>query len=145
MMQWTGWIGPALGIVLVTATKVGPPPVILDLGPMQPTPAPTPKEAQRKRLITVITVQNTAAGDSVMSFEATEVADEGQGKSHTLAAKTYQLADDKPELQELRTRITEQVRVLEREMLKYVEKAGPPKEHVPLSPSQQQPGAAQHR
>lgn len=133
-MQWTGWIGLALGMVMVSA-KVGPPPVILDLGPVQPTPAPTPKEAERKRLITTITVQNTAAGESVVSFEATDFADERKGKTRTIAAKSYSLAEEKPELNELRGRIMEHVRDLEREMLLYVEKAGPPKERAPISPA----------
>ena len=73
-MQWTAWI-VALGMVTATAGKVGPPPVILDLGPVMPTPAPTPKAAQKKRLITTITVQNTAEGETVVTFEATDVAD----------------------------------------------------------------------
>jgi len=131
-MQWTAWIGLALGVVMATSAKVGPPPVILELGPVVPTPAATPKPAARKRLISVITVQNAPNGETVVSFEATDIADEGGDKQHTLASKNYSLADEKPELQESRGRILQQIRELEREMLRYVEKAGPPKERAPI-------------
>ena len=138
-MLWTAWIGLAAGVVMAATPKPGPPPIILNLGPVVPTPAPTAKPAERKRLITVITVQNAAKGDTVASFEATDIADEGKEHTRTLASKTYSLADDKPELKELRERILLQIRDLERELLKYVEKAGPPKERAPLVP-QSQPG-----
>lgn len=138
-MLWTAWIGLAVGTVMVATPKPGPPPVILNLGPVVPTPAPTAKAAERKRLITVITVQNTAKGDTVVSFDATDIADEGKDHTRTLASKTYSLAEDKPELKELRERLLVQIRELERELLKYAEKAGPPKERAPLAP-QSRPG-----
>ena len=133
-MQWTAWIGLALGVVMAATPKPGPPPVILELGPVVPTPAPTPKSAQRKRLITVLTVQNSPKGETVASFEASDIADEGKDRTHTMASKTYSLADDNPELTELKQRIMQQIRDLERELLKYAEKAGPPKERAPLPP-----------
>jgi hypothetical protein len=133
-MLWTAWIGMALGVVLAATPKLGPPPVILELGPIVPTPAPTPKHAVRKRLITVITVQNSPNGDSVVSFEASDVSDEGKERVHTLASKTYSLADENPELNDLKQRILKEIRDLEREMLKFAEKAGPPKEREPLVP-----------
>jgi len=136
-MQWTHVIGAALGVVLVTGGKTSPPPVILDLGPVVPTPVPSPKAAEKKRLISTITVQNTAEGETVVSFEATDVADEGHGKIHTLASKRYSLAEEKPELTELRARVLAQVRDLERTLLEYAERAGPPKERAPLLPSEQ--------
>ena len=131
-MQWTGWIGLAAGLVAIVGSKLGPPPVILDLGPVTPTPAPTPKHAEKKRLITTITVQNSAGGESIISFEATDFADEGKDKTHVLASKSYSLADEKPELQESRDRIVEQIRALEHELLAYAEKAGPPKPRAPI-------------
>jgi hypothetical protein len=140
-MQLTAWIGLALGVVMVTATK-GPPPVILELGPVVPTPAPTATAAQRKRLITTITVQNSAEGETVVSFEATDVADEGHGKIRTLASKSYSLAEEKPGLKELRDQIMRQIRDLEREMLEFAERAGPPKERPPIGPSEMGPGGA---
>ena len=136
-MDLTGWIGLALGVVMVSAAKVGPPPVILDLGPVVATPAPTPKFERKKRLITTITVQNSPEGASVVSFEATDIADEGKGKFHTIAAKSYSLAEEKPELKEMRERIMRDLRGVEREMLEFAERAGPPKPREPV-----QPGAA---
>ena len=133
-MQWTAWIGLALGVVIAATPKPGPPPVILELGPIVPTPAPTAKSAQRKRLITVLTVQNSAKGETVASFEASDIADEGKDRTHTIASKTYSLADDNPDLNDLKQRIMIQIRDLERDLLKYAEKAGPPKERAPLPP-----------
>ncbi len=135
-MQLTTWIGVAMGVVMITAVK-GPPPVVLDLGPVVPTPAPTPRGGERKRLITTITVQNaTSQAETVVSFEATEIADEGHDKVRTVASKSYSLADDNPKLKEMSGKILRQVRELEREMLKYVEIAGPPKERAPLGPEE---------
>lgn len=136
-MQWTSWIGLALGLVMVSAAKLGPPPVMLDLGPVVPTPVPSPESAEKKRLITTITVQNSPEGESMVSFEATDVADQGKGKFRTLASKTYSLAEEKPELKDLRARIMQDLRGIEREMLDFAERAGPPKERALL-----QPGAA---
>jgi hypothetical protein len=140
-MSWTTWIGMATGIVMVVGSKIGPPPVVLDLGPVVPTPAATAKPAEKKRLITTITVQNSAEGESVVSFEATDVADEGgsksvadegSSKSHVIASKSYSFADQKPELKNLSDKIMEQIRKVERDMLEYAERAGPPKERPPV-------------
>jgi hypothetical protein len=140
-MQWRRWIGCAVVMARVTTaaatTKLKPPPVILDLGPVTPTPAPTPEAAEHQRLITTITVQNSADGESVVSFEATDVADKGHGKTYTIASKTYSLAEEKPKLKALRERILRQVRVLERQMLEYAQKAGPPKPPERLNPAEQ--------
>lgn len=133
-MQWTAWIGLALGVVMAATPKPARPPVILELGPVVPTPVPTFKHATRKRLITTITVRNSPNGESVISFEATDFADEGEERVRTLASKTYSLSDEKPELNELRERILQQIRDLEREMLTWAEKAGPPKERAPMPP-----------
>ena len=141
--MWTSWLGLGLGLVMVTTTKLGPPPVILDLGPVQPTPAPTPKHAEHKRLITTITVQNGEDGESAVSFEATDFADEGKDKTRVIASKTYSLSEEKPKLKVLRRKIMEQVRDLEHEMLEYVQKAGPPKPRAPINPLEQAPSAGQ--
>jgi hypothetical protein len=133
-MQWNGLIGLALG-VLAASTQIGPPPVVLDLGPIKPTPAPTAKRAEKKRLISTITVQNSANGDSVISFEATDVADEGTEKLPLVAARTYSMADadNAPEAtRETARRIVSQIRELEREMLHFAEQVGPPKPRQPL-------------
>jgi hypothetical protein len=144
-MQWTTWIGLAVGMVMVASPKVGPPPVMLELGPVVPTPAPTPVAASKKRLITTITVQNSAEGESVISFEATDVADQGDGKIRTLASKNYSLAEEDPKLRDLTGKIVRQIRDLERDMLSYAERAGPPKERAPIGPSESQPGSRQVR
>jgi hypothetical protein len=133
-MELTGWMGLALGVIMVSTAKVGTPPVILDIGPVVATPAPTPKSAERKRLITTITVQNSPEGESVISFEATDFADEGQGKLRTIASKTYSFAEEKPELRELSEQIIGQLRHLERDLLEFAERAGPPKERAPVGP-----------
>jgi hypothetical protein len=131
-MSWATWIGLATGVVMVVGSKIGPPPVILDMGPVVPTPAATPKHAEKRRLITTITVQNSPDGESVVSFEATDVADEGSGKTHTIASKAYSFADQKPELKPLSDKIMEQVRKIERDMLEYAQRAGPPKARAPI-------------
>jgi len=118
--------------VAFAGPKSEPPPVILDLGPLKPTPAPTPEAATRRRLITSITVQNSPSGETIVSFEATDVADEGNDKVRTIAAERYSLADEKPKLKPLSKGILRQIRVLEKEMLEYAEVAGPPKERAPL-------------
>jgi hypothetical protein len=133
-MQWTAWIGLAFGVVLVATPKPGPPPVILELGPVVPTPAPTPKSAQRKRLVTLVSIQNSPKGDTVASFEVTDFADEGKEHTRTLASKTYSLAEENPDVRDLKEQIFREIRGLERDMLKYAEKAGPPKERAPLVP-----------
>lgn len=135
-MEWTAWMGVALGVVMASSPKIGAPPVILDLGPVVATPAPTPKSAERKRLITTITVQNSPNGESVVTFEATDFADEGDGKTHTIAAKSYSLAQEKPELKDLSEEITRELRHLERDMLEFAERAGPPKPRAPIGPGE---------
>jgi len=131
-MSWTTWIAVATGIVMVVGNKMEPPPVILDLGPVVPTPAATPKKAEKKRLITTITVQNSPTGESLVSFEATDVADEGEDKTHTIASKSYSFGDQKAELKPLSEKITAQIRKLEQDMLEYAERAGPPKARAPI-------------
>lgn len=118
--------------VAFAGPKSEPPPVILDLGPLKPTPAPTPEAATRRRLITSITVQNSPDGETIVSFEATDVADEGKDKVRTIATERYSLADEKPKLKPMSKKILRQIRVLETEMLDYVQVAGPPKERPPV-------------
>jgi hypothetical protein len=120
----------AVGIAAVAVAD--PPPVMIDLGPVVPTPAPTPRKAERQRLITTITVQNVAGGESVISFEATDVASSGHGKYRTLAAARYSLSEESPKLKSLHKKIVEQIRRLERDMLDYVAIAGPPKDNQSL-------------
>ncbi|GIW45276.1 MAG: hypothetical protein KatS3mg077_2558 [Candidatus Binatia bacterium] len=136
------FVGLLWAAVAMGDSKLGPPPVILDLGPFEPTPAPTPAPAQKKRLITTFTVQNSPRGETVVTFEATEVAEEDGGKIRTIASKQYSLAEaeEKPELRPLAKKILEQLRALEGDLLDFVEKSGPPKPRAPL-----QGGAARPR
>ncbi|MCX8071193.1 MAG: hypothetical protein N3C12_01895 [Candidatus Binatia bacterium] len=131
-----GWLsGVVVVATAVAGTRLGPPPVVWNLGPFEPTPAPTPAPAQKKRLITTLTLQNSAAGDTVVTFEATEVAEDKDGKVRTLASKQYSLAEaeEKPELRPLALKILEQLRALEGDLLEFVEKSGPPKPRAPIS------------
>ncbi len=121
-----------LAVSVVGAGASDPPAVMLDLGPVVPTPAPTPEEATRRRLITTITVQNVAHGDSVISFEATDVADKGKDKFQTMAAARYSLTEAPPKLKALRSKIIAEIRDLERDLLEYAEIAGPPKDRPPV-------------
>lgn len=134
-MQWSGWIGLALGF-LAASTDFGPPPVVLDLGPVVPTPAPTPRHADRKRLISTITVQNSIKGETVVSFEAMDVAQESKERSPMIAARTYAISEAKesenPEAKKLANDIVGHIRELEKEMLRFAEVMGPPKEREPL-------------
>jgi hypothetical protein len=129
-----------LGALLVApgfarAGDVDPPPVILDLGPLKPTPAPTPKKADKKRLITTVTVKNSPDGDTIVSFEASDYADEGEDKFRLLASKSYAASEgeEKSALKPGADRILHLVRALEREMLEFVEISGPPVERPPIT------------
>lgn len=126
-----GWAATAMG-------QAGPGPVILELGPVQPTPPPTPRDADRLRLVSTITVQNNAEGESVVSFEVSDVSEEKKNdRIRPIAFKTYALSEDDikeaPEAaRPLANEIITRIRDLERIMLRYAEIAGPPKERKPL-------------
>jgi hypothetical protein len=131
-MQWIGLVG-VLATMMLAAAVDTPPPVILDLGPVLPTPAPTPEASVKKRLITTITVQNAPDGDSVINFEASDFAEVGEERFDLIAVQRYPVVvGEKPELQEQATRILLQIRELEREMLAFAEAAGPPKPPAPV-------------
>lgn len=137
-MQVGTWVALSLALFAVSGTRLGPPPVVLDLGLLEPTPVPTPAQAQKKRLITTLTLQNSPKGDTVVTFEATDVVEEEGGTFRTFASKQYSLAEaqEKPELKPLARQIVEQIRVLEGELLDYVEKAGAPKPRAPMTGGQ---------
>lgn len=123
-------------LIGVSPALAGPhdqPPVMLDLGPVVATPAPTPEAETRRRLVTTLTVQNSAQGESQISFEALDVADQGKGKFRTIASKRYHLQDDREKLQALRKKIVGEIRALEHDLLDYAQVAGPPKERKPLT------------
>ena len=107
-----------------------PGPVIQELGPVVPTPQPSPKVERHIRLISSLTLGNQPDGDSVITFEATDFGVSGSGdetKYRTIATQQYSLIEPKPEARELRDEILRKLRDLESDMLRYVEITGPPR------------------
>lgn len=123
-----------IGLALLTGAVLAkePPPVIQELGPVLPTPAPSPERAQRIRMITAFTLQNRPDGDSIISFEASDLArvrsEEGKEGYKVMAVELYSLAVPKKEARVIRDRIMREIRELERDLLEYVETVGPPRE-----------------
>lgn len=112
------------------AIAAQPGPVIEELGPVVPTPQPSPRPERHIRLISSLTLGNRPDGESVITFEATDFGVSGTGedtKYRTIATEQYSLVDPKPEARELRDDILRKLRELESEMLRYVEIAGPPR------------------
>jgi hypothetical protein len=112
-----------------------PGPVIQELGPVVPTPQPSPKSERHVRLITSLTLGNQPDGDSVIAFEAGDFGISGTGeetKYRTIASEQYTLIDPKPEARQLRDEILRKLRELERDMLRYVEITGPPRVRDPI-------------
>ena len=107
-----------------------PGPIIQDLGPVVPTPQPSPKAETHIRLISSLTVGNRPNGESVIAFEASDFAVSGKGDEEnfrTIATEQYTLVDPKPEARELRDQILRKLRELEQDMLRYVAVTGPPR------------------
>lgn len=131
----TGTLLTLIGVAPAWAGNAEPPPVILDLGPLKPTPAPTPKKADKKRLITTVTVKNSPDGDTIVSFEASDFAYEGEDKFRVLAVKNYATSEseENSSLKPSADRIMHLVRDLEREMLHFVDVSGPPVERPPIT------------
>jgi hypothetical protein len=145
--RWVLALSVAVVLLVGPTLAKDPRPVIQDLGPLVPTPAPSPVRAERIRLISSFTLQNKPDGDSIISFEATDFArvkgkkeEEEEGKKEekeesyrTLAVELYSLGTPKKEAREARARIMNKIRDLERELLGYVEIVGPPREREPLT------------
>ncbi len=108
------------------ASELGSP-VIERLGDVEPTPAPSPKVEERIRIIESITLQNTPDGKTVFTFQAADYAETESGTHRTLAIEQYSLIEPKPAARELRDEIVRKVRDLERDLLRFVEIAGPPR------------------
>jgi hypothetical protein len=107
-----------------------PGPVIEELGPVVPTPEPSPKAERHIRLISSLTVGNRPNGESVITFEATDFGVSGKGEDinyRTIASEQYALVDPKPEARQLRDEILRKLRELETDMLRFVEITGPPR------------------
>jgi len=127
------------GFLAGIALAKQPGPVIQNLGPVSPTPMPSPRHEEHIRLISSFTLNNKPTGETIVSFEATDFGVSGKGEDtryRTIATEQYSLVDTKkPELRELRDQITKQVRDLESELLKFVDVAGPPRAREPMSPA----------
>jgi hypothetical protein len=125
------------------ALAKGPGPVVRELGPMVPTPAPSPKSEGRIRMITSLTIQNKPDGDSVITFEATDFAradKKAENQYRILATQFYSLVEPKKkEASALADEIMVKIRDLEEDMLQYVEIVGPPRERQPVT--EQQPAS----
>lgn len=114
--------------VAIAAKQPGP--VIRRLGPVVPTPVPSPGFEEHIRLITSFTLGNKPDGDSVIAFEATDFGVSGKGdekKYRTIATEQYTLVEPKPEARALRDQLMREIRALEENLLRFVEIQGPPR------------------
>jgi hypothetical protein len=131
----------ALGFTLVASVLAAgiavaeqEPPVVLDLGPVVPTPAPSPKVEDKVRMITSFTMQNKPDGESIISFEATDFGRAKNDQHRMIATEIYTLVEPKKKkAKPLADDIVKKIRELERELLEYVEVVGPPRERVPIT------------
>ena len=124
------------GFVAGIAVAKQPGPVIQNLGPVVPTPVPSPKREEHIRLISSFTLGNKPDGESVIAFEATDygVSTSGDDKNYrTIATEQYSLVDPKPAAKALRDQLMVKIRDLESELLKFVEVSGPPRTREPLT------------
>jgi len=113
-----------------------PGPVIQELGPVVPTPVPSPQHEEHIRLISSFTLGNKPTGESVISFEATDygVSKSGEDKKYrTIAVEQYSLVEPKPQARELRDDIMRKIRDLESDLLRFVEVTGPPRVREPIN------------
>lgn len=120
--------GLALGYVVAEAA--GPPPVLKDLGQVNPTPVPTEKTYRKKRLISSISVQNSPEGETVITFEASDVGQTKDGKYRPIAAERYSLGEVKQQYLGQRDQILRDLRTLEEALLQYVQSVGGPRERL---------------
>src|SRR5262249_7240333 len=120
--------GLALGWVVADASS--PPPVLKDLGQVNPTPVPTEKDYREKRLITSLTLQNSPQGETVLTFEASDVGQARDGKFRPIASQRYSLGDVKAGQVAQRQLILRNLRGLEEALLGYVQMVGGPREHI---------------
>ncbi len=125
-----------LGFFAGMAIAKQPGPIIKNLGPVVPTPMPSPKREEHIRLISSFTLNNRPDGDSVISFEAADygVSQAGDEKKYrTIASEQYALVEPKPAARELRDQIMRKIRDLESDLLRYVEITGPPRVREPIT------------
>jgi hypothetical protein len=102
--------------------------VLEHLGRVDPTPLPTEKSYDRKRLITSLTIQNSPEGETIVTFEATDVAKMPDGKYKDLASRRYSLTEVKSKHAGLRDDAMRDLRGLEAALLRFVDAVGGPRE-----------------
>ena len=116
-------------LVAAAIAKQQSPPVIWNLGPVEPTPPPAAEAADRIRLITSFTLRNKPDGESLISFETTDLSMSTEEKKETvyrvISSANYSLAEPKKALKPLRNEIVRKVRELESDLLRYAERAAP--------------------
>jgi hypothetical protein len=129
-MRLSSMVTAVVGFVLVciAVEAAGPPPVLEHLGRVNPTPVPTEKSYDRKRLITSLTVQNGPDGETIVTFEATDVARMPDGKFRDLASRRYSLTEVKQKHAALRDDALHDLRELESALLRFVDAVGGPRE-----------------
>ena len=129
-------LGLGAGFLAGVAVAKQPGPVIQNLGPVVPTPAPSPKREEHIRLISSFTLGNKPDGESVITFEAADFGVSGIGdetKYRTIASEQYSLVEPKAAARQLRDEIMRKIRELETDLLRYVDVTGPPRVREPLT------------
>lgn len=140
MRSWR-MIAAAAGLVLVgwVAEAGPPPPVLRNLGLVNPTPVPTEKAYEKKRLITSLTVQNSPEGDTIITFEASDVGRLPDGKFRPIASERYTLTEVKPAHRALKDDAVTELRRLEEALLRYVEAKGGPRDRSQIRSGSERP------
>ena len=130
-------VGGTVVVAVAMAAEKQQPPVIRNLGPYAPTPAPSPGAADKIRLVSSFTLRNSPEGPSVTAFEVTDMTrstDKSKATTHKIiASEIYSLAQGKKELGPLRDEIMRKVRDLEVDLLEFAQRVGPPKERAKLT------------
>lgn len=128
-----------LALVLSVAEAEPPPPVLLDLGRVKPTPVATAKAYDKMRLITSLTVQNSPEGDTIITFEASDVGRQPDGKFKPIASERYTLTEVRPEHQRLKDDVVTELRQLEEVILRFVEAKGGPRDRSQIRSGSERP------
>lgn len=122
-------------VALVAGVAIGKqlPPARRHLGPVLPTPVPSPEVRERIRMIASFTLQNRPDGDSIITFEATDYGKTPKGDYRILASEQYSLVEPKKKAKPMADEIMRDVRRLEERLLEFVELAGPPRERAAVT------------
>ena len=100
---------------------------------MNPTPVPTEKGFQKKRVITSLTGPKSPEGETIITFEASDVGRFADGKYKPIASQRYSLTEVANKNKNLKEQAIIDLRKLEEAILKYVDAVGGPKERSQLT------------